>query len=90
MTDVCTDVCIEPELWPVTDENLAGASANCQDGARLDAANSFWGEVLKELALMSGFLTLIPRQTEVPQSLPATESMTALKKTCLRTMSSRN
>ena len=43
LTEVCHDVCIEPELQPVSDEALAGASANRQDGARLDiAANGFW------------------------------------------------
>ena len=36
MTEVCTYTCIEPELQPVTDENLAGSSANCRDGVRLD------------------------------------------------------
>ena len=44
LTEVCNDVCIEPELQPVTDEVLMGATANLQDGARLDiAANGFWG-----------------------------------------------
>ena len=32
-------------------------------------------EVLKELTLILEFLTLMPRQTEVPNSLPATESI---------------
>ena len=37
-------MCTEPELLPVTGENLAGASANIQPGARLDiAANGVWG-----------------------------------------------
>ena len=44
LTEVCHDVCIEPELQPVSDEALAGVYANHQDGARLDiAANGFWG-----------------------------------------------
>ena len=44
LTEVCNDVRIEPELQPVTDEALSGATANLQDGARLDiAANGFWG-----------------------------------------------
>ena len=44
LTEVCNDVCIEPELQPVTDEVLMAATANLQDGARLDiAANGFWG-----------------------------------------------
>ena len=37
------DVCIEPHLQPITGEHLSGASANTQDGARLDiAANGLW------------------------------------------------
>ena len=44
LTEVCHDVCIEPGLQPVSSEILTGASANRQDGARLDiAANGFWG-----------------------------------------------
>ena len=43
LTEVC-HVCIEPRLQPVTNEALMGASANHQDGARLDiAANGFCG-----------------------------------------------
>ena len=44
LTEVCNDVCIEPDLQPITGETLAGATSNVQDGARLDiAANGFWG-----------------------------------------------
>ena len=44
LSDVCKDVCVEPELQPVTGEVLTGPAANCQDGARLDiAANGVWG-----------------------------------------------
>ena len=44
LTEVCHDVSIEPGLQPVTNETLTGATANCQDGARLDiAASGFWG-----------------------------------------------
>ncbi len=44
LSEVCTDVCIEPNLQPVTGEALNGLSSNTQDGARLDiAANGFWG-----------------------------------------------
>ena len=44
LTEVCNDVCIEPHLQQVTSEHMAGASANTQDGARLDiAANGLWG-----------------------------------------------
>lgn len=44
LTEVCSDVCIEPEMQPVTGEVLTGATSNSQDGARLDiAVNGFWG-----------------------------------------------
>ena len=44
LTEVCSDVCIEPHLQPLSGEALQGASSNVRDGARLDiAANGFWG-----------------------------------------------
>ena len=44
LTEVCSDVCIEPDLQPITGEVLTYATSNAQDGARLDiAANGFWG-----------------------------------------------
>ena len=44
VTEVCNDVRIEPELQAVTTEHLTGATANSQEGARLDiSANGVWG-----------------------------------------------
>ena len=44
LTEVCNDVCIEPELLPIDGEVFTGASSYSQDGARLDiTANGFWG-----------------------------------------------
>ena len=44
LTEVCSEVCVEPDLQPVTPDQLNGASANSQDGARLDvSANGVWG-----------------------------------------------
>lgn len=44
MSEVCNDVCIEPNLQPITGEVFRGASAITEEGARLDiAANGFWG-----------------------------------------------
>ena len=44
LSEVCKDVCIEPNLQPITGEALNGNSAITEDGARLDiAANGFWG-----------------------------------------------
>lgn len=44
LSEVCNNVCTEPHLQPVSGEHFDGASANTQDGARLDiAANGLWG-----------------------------------------------
>ena len=44
LTEVAHDVRTEPDLQPITSEDLAGASANSQDGARLDiVASGVWG-----------------------------------------------
>ena len=44
LTEVCSKVSIEPELQPVMPQQLTGATANAQDGARLDiSANGVWG-----------------------------------------------
>ena len=43
LSEVCNDDCIEPHLQPITGEHLSGATANLQEGARLDvAANGLW------------------------------------------------
>ena len=44
LTEVCSEVCIEPHLQPTTPNQLSGVTANSQDGARLDvSANGVWG-----------------------------------------------
>ena len=44
LTEVCSEVCIEPHLQPTTPDQLSGATANSQDGARLDvSANGVYG-----------------------------------------------
>ena len=44
LTEVCSEVCIEPHLQPTTPDQLSGATANSQEGARLDvSANGVWG-----------------------------------------------
>ena len=49
LTEVCNDVCIEPDLQPIDIEVLTGSSSNTQDGAKLDiAANGFWGGRLEQ------------------------------------------
>ncbi len=44
LTEVCSEVCVEPNLQPVSPDQLNSASANSQDNARLDiSANGVWG-----------------------------------------------
>ena len=44
LSEVCHSVSTEPHLQPISGETLTGASANVEDGARLDIlANGFWG-----------------------------------------------
>ena len=43
MMEVCHNVCLEPPLRPLTGEALTYATANTEDGARLDiSAQGFW------------------------------------------------
>ena len=43
LTEVCYDICIEPDLQPINGVALTGSSSNTQDGARLHiTANGFW------------------------------------------------
>ena len=44
LSEVCTDVCNEPPLQLLSGETLTYATANVEDGARLDiSAAGFWG-----------------------------------------------
>ena len=44
LSEVCVDVCIKPPLQPLSGETLTYATANVEDGARLDiSAAGFWG-----------------------------------------------
>lgn len=44
LTEVCSDVKVEPELQEITTELMSLRTANTTEGARLDiAANGFWG-----------------------------------------------
>ena len=39
LTEFCHDVCVQPDLQPVTSNQLDGATANWQDGARIDISD---------------------------------------------------
>ena len=44
LSEVCHSVSVEPHLQSLSGETLRCASANVEDGARLDiVANGFWG-----------------------------------------------
>ncbi len=44
MTEVCNDVCVEPDLQALSSKTMARRTAITTDNARLDiAANGFWG-----------------------------------------------
>ena len=44
MTEVCNNVCVEPDLQPFSSETMARRTAITTDNARLDiVANGFWG-----------------------------------------------
>ena len=48
LSETCHGVAVEPSLQPVTSESLNGASANRQEGARLDiVASGFWGSTFE-------------------------------------------
>ena len=43
LTEVCHNVCTEPQLQPLNGENMTAQSANTDDGARVDIrARGFW------------------------------------------------
>ena len=53
LTEVCSNVGIEPELQPLTIENLTLRTANRQNEARMDiTAQWFWGERRQDAFLM--------------------------------------
>ena len=61
LSEVCADVCTEPPLQPLLGETLTYATANVEDGARLDiSAAGFWGVSTKRLILMSRYLIRMP------------------------------
>ena len=72
--EVCTHVVIEPELQPLTREQL-GRSANTEDTARLDIrASSFWGNS-QDAFLMLGSFTLLRPVTATEVKHPSIMSM---------------
>ncbi len=71
LTEVCNNVCTEPELQPMTGEVLRGASANVQPGVRLDiAANGVWGGTFERTYFdvrVFNIPTPLPTYTQIPK-----------------------
>ena len=55
LTEVCNDVCIEPDLQPMTGEALTGTTSNAQDGA----------QILLPMATVSSSQSSCPFQTTI-------------------------
>ena len=66
LTEVCSDVRVEPDLQPVVPNQLDGVSANSQDSARLDlSANGVWGGRYEKTFSTSEFSTPLLHPIEV-------------------------
>ena len=51
LSEVCFNLSVEPQLQPLTGETFPLASANVEDGARLDvAASGFWGVTIRKFS----------------------------------------
>ena len=76
VSDVCTNVTVEPELQRLTSEKLHDASVNRDNGTRVDvAADGFWGSAKEWTFLDIAFLTRILLQTGRPHCHRHTEGM---------------
>ena len=68
VSEVCPNVCTEPELQPLSGEVLHRRSANCQDGARVDIRGGALGEIPGCIFDMRVFTHLHPQT--VPWASP--------------------
>ena len=65
LSEVCADVCTEPPLQPLSGETLTYATANVEDGARLDiSAAGLWGSQYQKDFLMLRSLIRMPPAIE--------------------------
>jgi len=76
LSEVCGDVGVEPALQPVEGEPLQFATANGEDGARLDAVARDFGVRIDSMRfLMSGCSTLLQAPIFVPNCPDITSHM---------------
>ena len=86
LSETCHGVAVEPSLQPITSERFVHATANTQDGARLDIRlqMDFGVAHSKEHFLMSGYSTLLLSQTVTPLSRQLTVIMRTSRKDTMR------
>ena len=78
MSTVCSDVTTEPQLQPLSGEQLSLLSANSDDNARLDvAATNFGPVIISAHSLTSECLILFPALIMPPLLILSTKSMNA-------------
>ena len=81
LTEVCPNVAIEPQLQPLSGETLRLASANTDDGARLDVrARGFWNTCQDAYFDVRVFHPNVPSNHS--RSLPRTRSMKMKRNEC--------
>ncbi len=84
LTEVCSDVKVEPELQEITTETMSLHTANTTEGARLDiTANGFWvGRHERTFLDVRVFNPLAPsnRQTSASQNMKKKRNVP----TCMR------
>ena len=75
LTEVCPNVAVEPHVQPLSEETLRLASANTNDGPRLDVlARGFWNTCQDAYFDVRVFTPMIPATTQ-EVCLPRTRSM---------------
>ena len=72
LSEVCSDVCIEQTLQPITGETLSGATAITEDGARLDIAANGFSDGLYERTYMDVRVFNLMAPSNRKQSLAST------------------
>ena len=82
LTEVCSNVAVEPGLQQLSGEELSGASAIGDDGAQMDvAADGFWGHAEKGESLLRhlGLQPICPLQQTVIATSNVQEARTGEK-----------
>ena len=70
LTEICSDVCVEPQLQPLSGESLNNRAANTDDHARLDiAANGLWGGQYERTFMNVRVMHILTSRPHSPQCI---------------------